>query len=425
MIVGFLAFEHGDLHATMALISWAGMWPGYVTGFEISLLDFLLLAIYLSLPRTNNSLPFLFSIGFYFFAVLLSVFQAGVPEAALFYILQLMRIIFVYAVVAKACADDRVVPSLLKGMAVGLLWQAGLAISQRFGGGLLQTAGGFASQNLLGMMSHFVIFPFFALLLAGERGWFPIMTTLSGTLIAVLTTSRATIVATAVGYFVMFILSALRGWTPRKGTIAIASVIFIVALSPLAISSFETRFSRDVGEQFLEPDDARVEMAEAASIMFSEHPMGIGANHFVRAANIQGYYARAGLNWFNSGATVHNVYWLVAAETGFLGIIGFVFLLLRPLVVGFSCGWRNRRDRRGDLLLGFCVALSIVYLHSFYEWIFITFYCQYVFAVFIGLIAGLAQQLNYWPRTRTYAVQLPTDELVRPAERKSERYRAS
>ena len=63
MLVGFLVVEHGPLHLYMALDSWAGQWPGYTLGAEISLLDLIAVAIYLALPRSRHSLPFLFSMG--------------------------------------------------------------------------------------------------------------------------------------------------------------------------------------------------------------------------------------------------------------------------------------------------------------------------------------------------------------------------
>ena len=104
ILVGFLAVEHGPLHVYMAIDSVAGFWPGYTLGAEISLLDLIAVAIYFVLPRSKHSLPFLFSMGFYFLAVLLSVFQGSVPKSALYYCWQLGRVFFFYAVVAKACA---------------------------------------------------------------------------------------------------------------------------------------------------------------------------------------------------------------------------------------------------------------------------------------------------------------------------------
>ena len=175
ILVGFLAVEQGPLHTYMALDSWAGQWPGYTFGAEISLLDLICIAIYLTLPRSRHSLPFLFSIGLYFFAASLSVFQASVQTPSVFYVWQLARVFFFYTVVTKACAaDERVVPALLKGIAFGMFLAAGQAIWERFGAGVLQTAGGFPHRNFLGMVSHFIVYPFFALLLAGERGWLPL-----------------------------------------------------------------------------------------------------------------------------------------------------------------------------------------------------------------------------------------------------------
>ena len=43
------------------------------------------------------------------------------------------------------------------------------------------------------------------------------------------------------------------------------------------------------------------------------------------------------------------------------------------MTAAFLCSWRHRRDARGDLLLGLAVALLTVYIHSFFEWIFISF----------------------------------------------------
>src|SRR6185503_8617702 len=199
-----------------------------------------------------------------------------------YYCWQLGRVFFFYAVVAKACAaDERVVPALLKGIAFGMFLAAGQAIWERFGAGVLQTAGGFPHRNFLGMVSHFIVYPFFALLLAGERGWFPIAVSMAGAIVAVLTTSRATIAFAGFGYLAVFLVSALRGWTPRKSMVMVAGVVAVMALSPLFFSSFEQRFGSDVESSFFEPDLAREQMVDAASMMLSDHPMGIGANHYV------------------------------------------------------------------------------------------------------------------------------------------------
>src|SRR5258706_13265829 len=71
-------------------------------------------------------------------------------------------------------------------------------------------------------------------------------------------------------------------------------------------------------------DEARTAMQDAAALLFSTHPLGVGANNYVLAANAYGANAAAGLSWTEFAAFVHNAYLLVAAETGFLRLASLV-----------------------------------------------------------------------------------------------------
>jgi O-antigen ligase len=394
MLVGFLPFVVGAVHLYIAAISWP-QWAGYVKGLEVSVLDVLALSLYLSLPRAKGVLPFRLSMALYFVAVLLSMFRSPVPMSAIFYAWQIARMFLLYAAVAKASADERVVPALLTGMTVGLCVEACLAIWERYGLGVLQAGGTLGHQNFLGLMSHFVTFPWLALLLAGERGLLPILAPLAGLIITALTVSRGTVGLVGAGYFGIFCLSLLRRWTSRKAILLVACVASACMIAPFILSSFEQRFN---AEGAITDYDERAAFENAAAMMISDHPFGVGANYYVMSANIEGYNTRAKVAWMvtSESANVHNVYYLVAAETGYIGLGTFVLMLIQPLFVAFRCGWRNRKDRRGDLLLGLGMSLLIVYVHSYFEWIFITFQAQYMFALEAGMVAGLATQLGYW-----------------------------
>ncbi len=423
MCIGIVPFAQSAVSELgMAIVAWKD-WPGFAKGIDISALDLILVGAYFSLPRKRFRLPFVFSMLFYMVAVLLSAVQAQMPEATLFYAWQLARIFIVYAIVAKASADPRLVTALLSGMAIGLMAEAFVVVYQRFATNALQPTGTFTHQNLLGMVSHFVNFPCFAMLLIGYPGWPFLMAPPLGAVVAVLTASRATIGLTGIGYTFLLIISSLGQWTLRKGLLAMVGVVVVIALIPVAWSSLERRTGTNlrmgvnlsVNPMYGDYDE-RGAFETAASEMLTNHPMGIGANNFVFIANADGYYERSGVarRVESRGGHVHNVYWLTAAETGYLGLIAFINLLIRPLAAAFACGWQNRRDWRGELLLGFGTALLIVYMHCFYEWVFVTMQVQYVFAISIGMVVGLADQLGYWQRAPVRRRRVPERALSPP-----------
>ena len=399
-LTGFLPFVLSAGHLYMAVDSWN--WVGYVKGAEVSGLDFIALAIYLSLPRPKGGLPFRWSMALYFAVTSLSAIQAMFPVAALFYPLQLARAFLVYVSVYRGvCAEDpRVLDAVLKGMAAGMFLEVAVAGWQRVELGVLQTPGTFSSQNLLGLCSQFVMFPFFAVMLGARRSRLALAVVVAGLVIAVLTTSRATIALDGLGLALIFVLSAFRQWTSRKAKFLLVGVAAMAVFAPLAGSSLQQRFHGGTELGLFEEDSERLAFKKAATLMLSEHPMGVGANHSTAVANLEGYFSRAGETWSGGQASnVHNVYWLVAAETGYIGLLAFVALLVHPLVTAFRCSFRHRRDPRGDLLLGLGGALLVVYIHSFEEWIFVTFDAQYLFAIVVGLVAGLARELGYWRQT--------------------------
>lgn len=393
MLVGLLPFLMTVAHLVMAFTLLDGN-PlyFYVHGAEFSVLDALAIAIFFSLNGRGFSLPFSFAMLLYFVAALASSLQAIYPTASLFYAWQLARMFLLYAVVAKASVDPRVPWAILKGMAVALFVEAIIVTWQKFGLGLPQTRGTFDHQNILGLVSHFVVFPFFALLLAGRGGRLAVGVVLCGAIIEVLTASRATIGLAAIGYTLVFTFSALRRWTSRKAVILAVGVTTLAVLVPIAISSIEVRGPNELAGS----DKARTAMEDAALLLIYSRPLGVGANNYVIAANFYGANAAAGVDWSENAVFVHNAYLLVTAETGYIGLIALLLLLSRPIIVAFRCSVKHKQDARGDLLIGFGVALLIASIHGAFEWVFILDLTQYMLAISFGMVAGLARQLGYW-----------------------------
>uniref|UniRef100_Q07SM4 O-antigen ligase-related domain-containing protein n=1 Tax=Rhodopseudomonas palustris (strain BisA53) TaxID=316055 RepID=Q07SM4_RHOP5 len=409
--LGFLAIEQTPLDLNFALVTWAGQWPGYVSGMEVALVDIVTLALAINLKGKGGGIPVMRFFALYFVAVVTSACLAAVPMASFFYVWQLLRVIFVYYVVARYCRDTEVVFCLLKGMALGLLYNVALAAWQRFGLGVLQTNGGFGHQNIFGMMTHFVVLPYFALLLTDTKKFLPWAVTLLGAFAAILTTSRGTLAMTFAGFAAIYLISLVRQYSPAKLRVAGMGLLAGIVLVPLFVSSFEARLGNDIGESFLTVDEERNQLNIIAANMLSDHPMGVGPNHYVVTALSGGYNERSSLSWTSYKAVVHNVYRLVAAETGYLGIIGYVIMIAQPTIAAFV--WARRtRDVRGDLLLGIGVALLTVYSRSFFEWVFIMKEGQYMFAFAAAMIVGLARSLS---EGRHSAHEPPFAFDVRPA----------
>jgi len=397
--LGFMPFGiAASPNLDIAVIDWAG-WPGFVKGALITAVDIIALAIFFALPQSRRSSRFKVPMILYFGFVALSALQAAVPMAALFYPWQLLRMYLIYLVVERGCALRGAVPCLFTGLAIGLSFQVLVTVYQRYGLGELQTSGVFAHQNMLGLLSNLIVLPLFALLLSGVTRWQTLVAPLAGCIIAVHTASRATVGLMAIGFVCVLAVSLLRRPTARKVCIAVAGAAVLVVLSPIAISSFQDRFS---AQPLTEHYDERGAFTRSAWMIIEDNPFGIGANNFVALANSGGYYQRAGVTPRRGSRStmVHNVYWLTAAELGFLGLLAFVILLFQPMLEGFRCGWRNRHDIRGDLLIGMSASLVIVYAHSYFEWIFLAAPVQYVFVMMLGVIAGTIEQMGTQKKSR-------------------------
>lgn len=387
MLFGVLPFA---LNPNIALINWSG-WPGYVIGVQIAAIDLLAVVLFMNLPRAKRPAPFRIVMVLYFIAMIIPIFFAQVPMAATFYPWQLLRVYFVYVVVRRASSDERALNAILKGMTIGLCLQAVLAGWQKLGLGVLRAEGGLGHENLLGLISEFAIFVPFALLLAGRRGWETTMAPIAGVVVAVFTASRAAVGFGVFGFGIVFLISSLRSWTARKARVLTASVFLVLLVAPIAWSTFQARFEKAPAGA-----DERAMLNQVSAMILADHPFGIGTNQYVVVANGSGYSERANVPWTSAMAIDHNLYWLTAAETGYFGLTALVLLWFKIAFTSLRCAWRFKKDPRGDILLGLGATLLVVALHNAYEWVFLVFNVQYLFAITVGMVAGLTEQLGYW-----------------------------
>lgn len=393
--MGLIPFVTGTLHLYIAPIAWP-MWPGWPKGIEISALDFLALAILIGTRSSGRGLRQIWPWLAYLAAVIVSLPQAQVFMAGTFYAWQIMRVALVCAAAIRLAAYAGAPESLLKGIFAGLCFQAAFAISQA-ASGAAQAGGALGSQNLLGMMAHFALFPAFALLLAKRNTRWALAAFAAAVIVDMLTASRATLGLAAIGFVFLAITSIAKSSTSRKFAIVGAGALVVAAMSPFAINAIQSRQATNSVES---SNAQRAAMEAAAWMIIKDYPLGTGPDQYVVVSNVGGYSARAGVGWMatNRGTAVHNSYLLVWAETGLLGLITMILVLAVPILTSFRAAFRFRREPESELLLGIAVAMSMVAVHLMFEWLFIMFLLQYMFAMVSGLAIGMAARLHHRAR---------------------------
>lgn len=402
--IGLLPFVQTAVNLDASLWNIGGL--GYAKGLVVTMLDTLCLAILATSRFKILRLPFTGLFAAYIAATFISIFQAPGFFESFSFTFQLLRAFLVFITVATVVQQDGALQRIASGLAIGAMVQGVVAISQRLSGEF-QASGTMGHQNLTGMALHFATLPLLAMLLAGNKSKLYLLGVAGGLAAVAAGASRGSIAALGVGLVVLVLCSVSRHATSRKfGLIGILAVL-VAAASPVLYQGLAKRF--DNVAEVSQVDDERQAFVRAASAMFSDNPLGVGANRYTFVGITQGYSARAGVTWAagSQTAVVHNLYWLTAAELGWLGLLTLPPLLLLIIIRGFAFAFTQRRDPRGDVVLGFTCAVLVTAWQSFYEWVFVLSNMNYMFAIAMGVIAGSIVQRKQQRAGRKRVAQSP------------------
>jgi hypothetical protein len=380
---------------SVAIVTWDQIWFSYVPGFQITVIDLIAVALFFSVKSKRVSIHYQIPFILYLAAISLSVLQAEKPPAAIFYVWQFVRMYFFAIVVAKGCTEQNTAIQLMRGLAIGLSIQTVTVFWQKFGLHIVEPSGTFVHRNTLGLIIHMVIFPHFSLYLAGQRQMQYFLTPLMGLAIAALIASRAALAFSVFGFAATYLLSLARKPSSWKAVIGVAGIAVIAIVAPIAHTSLERRF--DASPLMDDEYDERAAFNRTALSMLSANPFGVGVNHYSYIGKNHGYSVSNGVAPIEGSLnnTVHNAYLLAGAEAGYFGMISFIILALYPLLIASKYALiSNRRDWRGDLLLGLAVAMMTAYIHSFFEYIIVIKEVQYVLMIVFGMTFGLAHQIK-------------------------------
>ncbi len=394
-VLGLMPFIEVGFNVSASPIAWP-TWPGTAKGIELSLTDSVAIAMVVAGSRLKTPVGIKLSFGLFLFAFLVSLAGSDAKMPAMFYGWNLGRTVLVFLAVARASVADRNVPiALLTGLITGLGIQA-VVVSWEYAGGARQAGGWFGHQNLLGMATHLIAYPAFAAFLGGYYPKRTAVAVVAGLVVAFAGGSRATIGLFALGVILTAMLSLLHRPSGRKAGIVAAALIGLLAASPFLYSAIERRSD----ESRAGSNDERQKMVSAASMIIADYPFGIGANHYVIVANLGGYSARANVAWneANRAAPVHNTYYLVTAEMGWLGLLGLMAIIGTVLHTALRTTRQIRHSFAGEYAAGVTISFLVLAVHAYFEWITMTYPIHLLFGMNLGVLVAIGSSAAH-PRS--------------------------
>ena len=404
-VLGLLPFIETGYNVSASPIAWPA-WPGMTRGVELSLTDSVAIAMLIAGSKFRSPMRLRIAFGAYATAIILSWLLSGNRMASFFYLWQVLRAVVVYFAVARCCArSSQVPPALLSGLMVGLCIQAVVA-SYQFATGQPHAGGWFGHQNLLGMVSHFIVYPAFAVFLGGYHKKLAAAAVGAGLIIAYAGSSRATIGLLVVGLILTALVSNWHRSNGRKLAFAGAALLGVALMSPILYMAVERRSA----EQRTSSNKDRENMIAAARMIVADHPLGIGVNTYVMVANLGGYSARSGTGWQTGAAPVHNSYYLVLAEMSLFGLMAFIGMLAAALSTAIRALRRTPPSFAGEYASGIAVSIMAVASHAYVEWITMIYQVHILFAMSVGLVASLlyrASSAEALPRTNNNRTPRP------------------
>jgi O-antigen ligase len=382
-------------------VSWE-TYRGPDRGFEVNLTDLLTWGIVLGLLAKErsrliwlpfNSIPLLLFFG----ACLVSTVGAPLKLLAFFTLWKLAKLYLVYWCTVNLLSlrgglEFRYVGYAMTAIsvAVGLL-----AFKQKYLEGLYRIHGPFDHSNTVPIFMLQML-PVLLLWASCDRkvprpvAGLALMGVLGGAFAIAATQSRAGIVLVGLT-LVGAVMLAVGRW-PSRRSIAI-SLIFVMlgGIGALkALDSFITRLKTAPEAS----EAAREEFNHAAELMVQDRPWtGVGINSFsyvlTRTPAYNGHIVVMANE--EQAGVAHHIYLLTAAETGYPGILLFLFCLLRWWLMMLRAGLRGKTFER-TYLLGYFLGFGCFFLIGFLEWAFRISPVSYFVAVNMAVATSLASR---------------------------------
>lgn len=357
---------------------------GHAKGFEFNFIEAigigLALGALLEKRKDFRYLPpALWAWGLWVIVCMMSIPSAINPLYAAMPAFKFAKMAFVFVGVFAAIHDERDIKAVMRGFAVALILQLIVCLWNRYVLGGFRVMGWFEHQNPMAMWSYMLALPILGLAISKETSMRDVVLYFSAFasagLVVVLSVSRASLAAFALGSVIVMLGSFLQGITRRRVGLSIVGALGGMVVMAIAADTFMARMGVDDSPR----NDLRWALNQQSSAMLRDQPLvGIGWNNFGLAnsrplgmkysAILEGWERERGRSIyaknFMRNPLAESLYWLLLAENGLLGFGVFMLFVLVTLWHGIRSTLHFWKTSLGLFFFGVLVALAITYFHG-------------------------------------------------------------
>jgi O-antigen ligase len=375
----------------MMMIGGIETYRGHTKGYEISLIEVLALALLFAVRRASNGsqagrIP---GLGWYLLwcgLSLVSMFGSYEPTYALMALSRFAKGAIIFAAAAVYLRDEKDLRWAVGALAGALFHHGLLCLKMRLLDSSWQVKGWFEHQNPLAMWCYLSALPVLAVMLSpqvkGRLFWLCLAGYGGAGLCILLSVSRASLAAYAIGSALLLMAAWLRGPSARVTCLTVAGVLGALAVSTFALDSMMARLNEVATTSETVEEDLRDIMNKQSAAMLRAHPLtGVGWNNFgVANSRPRGAeFSEILENWDKErGFTIYDenyyanpltesLYWLWLAETGWLGFGSFVVFAAMTVWWALRNAWHRRGTLMGAVALSLLIGLTICYSHGTVE----------------------------------------------------------
>lgn len=336
-------------------------------GIEITTVDLLALSLWVGQRARGRQggllAPFFAPRWLYMAAALASLSATPDVLRSSYSVWKLARMFFYFSTLSGAFRELALSQAFLDGLGYGVLWQGALSLYQKYALHAVRVVGSQSHPNSLAMLVNLIAPTAFSLMLGGQsRGW-AWGVVAAAAMCDVFSLSRGGMMMFLLSCAMVVAMSMLRGPSTRK-------IRILAALGAAGAAALLKSLDTIIQRFLLAPKEselARKLFNQAAKAMADEHPFGVGINMYSFVLDHGGYADRLNIEPGDRNGIAHHIYWLTAAEVGYVGVAAYALILLSALLSALRLA--RVKGVEGEVGVGIAAGLVVTYTQGFAEWI--------------------------------------------------------